>query len=310
MADDPYQILGVQRTASADDIRAAYRKLARKLHPDLNPGDKAAEERFKQVAGAHDLLGDAEKRARFDRGEIDASGAERAAQPPPRSGSYGPAAGEYADYSGFADIAGNDDLLAELLARFGQRGGAPGAAGLGIPGATLRARLKMPFLDAVLGSTQQVGLPDGGRIELKVPPGTSSGDVLRLAGKGGAGIGGGPPGDLLITIEVTPHPRFRREQDDIVFELPVALHEAVLGARVEVEAPGGTVRLAVPAGSNHGTILRLRGRGVPRADGSRGDALAKLVLALPPEPDPALKSFLETWPGRAFDPRATARTDA
>lgn len=297
MSDDPYQILGVPRTATADDIRKAYRKLARKLHPDLNPGDAKAEEQFKKVTAANDLLGDPEKRGRFDRGEIDASGAERPPEPPPHRGwSRQRGAEAYHDDSGFADIAGaEDDVLADLLGRgFRFREGG-GRQTFRMRGPDIQARLSLPFLDAVLGSTQRLTLPDGGTVEVKVPPATSSGDVLRLAGKGGAGIGGGPAGDLLIAIAVTPHPKFRREGDDIVFDLPVGLADAVLGAKVEVDAPGGRVRLSVPEGSNSGTTLRLRGRGVPKPDGSRGDALAKLVVTLPDPPDPALKDFVQGW---------------
>ena len=298
MSEDPYDILGVPRTAKAEEIRNAYRKLARKLHPDLNPGDKSAEERFKKVSAAHDILGDADKRGRFDRGEIDAQGAERPPpQPEPPRWSARSGAEDYADPSGYADLADQDELLAELLGRgFGRgRGSGRGSGSFKIRGPDIRARLEVPFLDAALGSTQRLSLPDGSTVDVKVPPGTSDHDVLRLAGKGGGGIGGGPNGDLLITIMVAPHPRFRREGDDIVFDLPVGLSDAVLGGKVEVEAPGGTVRLSVPAGSNSGTTLRLRGRGVKRTNGTAGDALAKLVVMLPDPPDAKLKQLVEAW---------------
>jgi len=295
VSDDPYDILGVPRTAKAEAIRSAYRKLARKLHPDLNPGDKSAEARFKKVSAAYDLLGDPEKRARFDRGEIDAQGAERPPpQPEPPRWSARHGAEEYADPSAYADLADQDELLAELLGRgFGRRSGA--GRGFKMRGPDIRARLEVPFLDAALGSTQRLSLPDGSTVDVKVPPGTRDHDVLRLAGKGGGGIGGGPNGDLLISIMVAPHPKFRREGDDIVFDLPVGLADAVLGGRVEVEAPGGTVRLSVPAGSNSGTTLRLRGRGVKRPDGSAGDALARLVVMLPDPPDAKLKDLVAAW---------------
>lgn len=293
MSEDPYETLGVPRTAKADDIRNAYRRLARKLHPDLNPGDRTAEERFKKVSAAHDLLSDPEKRARFDRGEIDATGNERPPQPEYRAWSSRPGAERYVDPSAFADLAESDDLLADLLGRgFGQyREG----TGLKLRGADIRARLEVAFLAAVLGSTQRISLPDGSTVDVKVPPGTRDGDVLRLAGKGSPGIGGGPAGDLLISISVAPDPRYRRDGDDIVFDLPVSLSQAVLGDRIETDAPGGRVRLAVPAGSNSGTVLRLRGRGVPRRDGSRGDALARLVVMLPDPPDEALRRFVQSW---------------
>jgi DnaJ-class molecular chaperone len=307
VSDDPYAVLGVPRTASADEIRAAFRKLARKLHPDLNPGDRTAEEKFKKASAAHDILGDAEKRARFDRGEIDASGAERPPQQQTkqeyRRWSAQPGAERYADPSAFADIADADDILADLLGRGFRQG--PGAQGIKLRGADIRAKLAVPFLDAVLGGTQRIVLPDGGTVDVTVPPGTNDDDVLRLAGKGAPGFNGGPPGDLLIAIAVTPHPKFRREGNDIAFDLPISLPEAVLGAKVEVEAPGGTVRLAVPPGSNSGTTLRLRGRGVPRADGSRGDALARLIVTLPDPPDQVLKDFAASWQhGQGHNPRA------
>lgn len=297
VSEDPYHLLGVPRTAKADEIRAAYRKLARKLHPDLNPGDRTAEERFKKITAAYDLLGDAEKRARFDRGEIDADGTERPPRPEPPPWTTRRGAEGYADPSAYADLADQDELLAELLGRgFGRR---RGGAGIKLRGHDIQARLEVPFLAATLGSTQRITLPDGGTVDVKVPPGTRDGDVLRLGGKGGEGIGGGASGDLLITIHLAPHPRFRREGDDILFDLPVSLADAVLGAKLEVEAPGGRVRLSVPAGSNSGSVLRLRGRGVPRAGNKggekAGDALARLVVMLPDPPDPALRQFVESW---------------
>jgi DnaJ-class molecular chaperone len=306
VSNDPYAILGVERTATTDDIRAAFRKLARKLHPDLNPGDRTAEEKFKKASAAHDILGDPEKRARFDRGEIDASGNER---PPQQEGpreyrrwSAQPGAERYADDSAYADIADADDVLADLLGRGFRR--SAGGEGIRLRGGNMRARLAVPFLDAVLGSTQRIVLPDGATVDVTVPPGTDEGDVLRLAGKGAPGLNGGPPGDLLISITVTPHARFRREGDDIVFDLPISLPESVLGAKIEVEAPGGPVRLSVPPASNSGTTLRLRGRGVPRADGTRGDALARLVVMLPNAPDQALKDFVAGWQqGKNHNPR-------
>jgi len=297
VAEDPYELLGVKREATQDEIRRAYRRLARKHHPDLNPGDSKAEEQFKAIAAAHDLLGDAEKRARFDRGEIDASGAERP-RPQPRYRDFAEdAAHPYASDAGFADMMDNDDLLAEL---FGGRRG----RGFRRRGGDLHARLAIDFLDAVNGATRRVTLPDGTTVDVAIPPGTRDGQVLRLRGRGRGGRNGGAPGDLLVEIEVGEHHRFTRKGDDIHLDLPVSLPEAVLGARVEVPTPAGAVMLSVPKGSNTGTVLRLRGRGVKRPDGSAGDAYVTLRLVLPDTPDPELEEFAARWEaGRAHDPR-------
>jgi DnaJ-class molecular chaperone len=304
VTEDPYDILGVKRNASPEDIRSAYRRLARKLHPDLNPGDSAAEERFKRMSAAYDLLGDPEKRARFDRGEIDATGAER---PPPQSRYYRDFAGgggphPYATDAGFADMMDTDELLAELFGRSG--GAAGGGAHFRMRGGDLRGRLTLEFLEAVNGAAKRLTLPDGSTVDVTVPPGTRDGQVLRLRGKGVPGLGGGPPGDLLVEIEVGEHHRFTRRGDDIHLDLPVSLPEAVLGGRIEVPTPAGSVMVTVPKGSNTGTVLRLRGRGVPRPDGSRGDAYVTLRIVLPDRPDPELEAFAARWvAGKAHDPR-------
>jgi DnaJ-class molecular chaperone len=306
MTETPYDILGVRRDATQEQIRGAYRKLARKLHPDLNPGDRAAEERFKRVSAAYDLLGDPDRRARFDRGEIDASGAERPR--PTRSyrdfaGGTGPGPHPYAGEAGFADMTGADDLLSELFGRGGRTGGR--GARMRTRGGDLRGRLALDFLDAVNGATRRLTLPDGSTVDVAVPPGTRDGQVLRLRGKGGTGVGGGAPGDLLVEVEVGPHRHFSREGDDIHLELPVSLTEAVLGGRVEAPTPAGPVAVTIPKGSNTGTVLRLRGRGVKRPDGSRGDAYATLRIVLPDRPDAALEAFARSWEGgRAHNPRA------
>ncbi|WP_342241888.1 J domain-containing protein [Inquilinus sp. OTU3971] len=298
MSEDPYEILGVTRDAPPEEIRKAYRRLARKLHPDLNPGDHAAEERFKQVSAAYDLVGDAGKRARFDRGEIDASGAERPRFYRDFAGAPGAQGHAYATDAGFADFADADEVLAELLGRRGRsrfQGRGP----------DLHARLRVEFLDSVNGTTKRLTLPDGSTVEVTVPPGIRDGQVLRLRGKGGAGTGGGRPGDLLVEVEVGPHRHFVRKGDDIHLDLPVSLHEAVLGGRIEVPTPAGPVVMTVPKRSNSGTTLRLKGRGVKRADGSRGDAYVTLVIVLPDGPDPELEAFAAGWEaGKAHDPRA------
>ena len=295
---DPYEVLGVKRDASQKDIQKAYRRLAKKLHPDLNPGNAEAEKQFKEVSAAYDLLSDPEKRTRFDRGEIDASGAERPQQRFYRDFADG-AANPYTSDAGFADFAATDDILSAI---FGRRG----RANLRRRGRDVRYRLEVDFLDAVNGATKRLTLPDGSVLDVAIPPGTRDGQILRLRGKGGAGIGGGSPGDALVEIRVRPHPQFTRRGDDIHLEMPISLAEAVLGGRVEVPTPSGPVTMTVPKGANSGTVLRLKGKGVPRGDGSRGDEYVTLKVVLPDQPDPELETFVAGWrSGKAYNPRRT-----
>ena len=292
---DPYEILGVERSASAEDIRKSYRKLAKKLHPDLNPGNKKAEEQFKEVSSAYDLLSDPEKRARFDRGEIDATGAERPRQRFYRD--FADADHAYADASGFEDFAAGDDIIAELLRRQAH-------ARANAPGADLQYRLAVDFLDGVNGATLRLTVPSGETLEVRIPPGVETGQVLRLRGKGAPGRGTGKPGDALVEVAVNPHRFFTRDGDDIHLELPITLTEAVLGGEVPVPTPTGTVMMRVPKHSNTGATLRLRGKGVRRHGGGHGDELVKLTVMLPPVPDAELEKFAAGWEaGRSYDPR-------
>jgi DnaJ-class molecular chaperone len=294
LAADPYTVLGVKKNASQDDIQKAYRRLAKKLHPDLNPGNKQAEEQFKEVSAAYDLLGDADKRARYDRGEIDASGAERPQQRYYRDFADG-AGSPYANDAGFADFAGADDILSQIFGREGR-------ANIRMRGSDVHYRLELDFLDAINGGKRQITLPDGSVLDVNIPAGTHDGQILRLRGKGRPGIGGGPPGDALVEIEVRPHRIFTRKGDDIHVDLPISLSEAVLGGKVKVPTPSGPVTMTAPKWSNTGTVLRLKGKGVPRVDGSKGDEFVTLKVMLPEKPDPELEKFVAQWRG-AYTPR-------
>jgi DnaJ-class molecular chaperone len=287
LASDPYTVLGVKRDASQEDIQKAYRRLAKKLHPDLNPGNKQAEEKFKDVAAAYDLLGDTEKRARFDRGEIDASGQERPAQHFYRDFAEG-GGHAYSSDAGFADFAGAEDIISEI---FGRRG----RSNVRMRGSDVQYRLTLSFLDAINGGKQQLKLPDGSTLDVTIPPGIRDGQVLRLRGKGRPGLNGGPPGDALIEIEVRPHPVFKRRGDDIHVELPIPLADAVLGGKISVPTPAGPVTMTVPKWSNTGTVLRLKGKGAPRADNTRGDEYVALKVMLPDKPDPELERLIAQW---------------
>jgi DnaJ-class molecular chaperone len=300
MAQDPYSILGVPRTATQDDIKAAFRKLAKKHHPDLNPGNAAAEAKFKAASAAHELLSDPEKRASFDRGDIDAEGkqSERAfyrQYADTHEGARYQHAG--ADDSGFADI------FADLFNRAGSTGSSGGARP--VRGQHVQARLTVPFLQAARGETTRITLPDGRNLEVTIPAGTDDGQVLRLRGQGEAGWNGGPAGDLLIEVNVEPHAFFRREGDDIHIDLPVTVAEAVLGAKVTVPTLTGPVTLTVPRHSDHGKRLRLRGRGIPAHAGhAEGDLYVTLHLVIG-KPDAALEQALGDWATRHPDnPRA------
>ena len=309
MADDPYQVLGIKRDATDKQIRSAFLKLAKTTHPDLNPGDAKAEERFKAVNAAHDLLSDPERRAQFDRGEIDAAGQQKPPPGPPpgqrhyRDHADGAAGAFYsarprAVFTG-AGFGSDDDDLGDILSGlFGARGrgGAPRGGG------DRRYSLPVSLLDAVRGATQRLTLPDGGSLDVRIPAGLESGQVLRLRGKGDPGD---PPGDALIEVTVGSHPLFRREGRDILLDLPVTVAEAVLGGRVTVPTITGPVAMTVPAGSDTGTRLRLRGKGVPASGGQpAGDAYATLRIVLGP-PDEGLAAYLrDRKDAPAFDPRA------
>ncbi|PZO81711.1 MAG: molecular chaperone DnaJ [Mesorhizobium amorphae] len=294
---DPYQTLGIAPTASADELRSAYRKLAKTLHPDLNPGDKGAEDRFKEVTAAYDLLRDPEKRKRFDAGEIDGQGNERPRQPFYRDFAEGEGARRYSSDAGYADYAEDDDFLAELLRRNAR-------ARANRPGRDHHYSLVIDLADAIRGGEKHVTLPGGDNLAVKIPAGVTDGQTLRLKGKGEPGQGTGAAGSALIEISVAEDPRFTREGDDLTIEIPVSLSEAVLGGRISVPTPTGSVAMTLPKGADGTTKLRLKGQGMPKGGGLRGDEYVRLRIVLAKPLDPALEAFVSGWEaGRGFDPR-------
>lgn len=291
MAADPYSTLGVARSATEKEIKSAYRKLAKELHPDANKDNPRAADRFSDVTRAYDLLSDKDKRAQFDRGEIDMDGN------PTMGFGYGPGAG-HRGFRGSEGFGSEQVDLGDIFegifgGRAGRSGGFGGGAARGAPrGATVQYRLNVSLLDAATLAPQRITLSDGKTIDLKLPAGVEDGTQMRLAGKGEPGPGGS--GDALVTIQIQPHPFFRREGDDIRLDLPVKLDEAIRGAKVKAPTVDGAVMLSVPAGSSSGRTLRLKGKGFTRKDGSRGDQLVTLEVVLP-EADADLARRLEGW---------------
>ncbi len=307
MAADPYTTLGVARGASEDEIKKAYRGLAKQLHPDRNTDNPKASERFSQVTHAYDLLTDKDKRARFDRGEIDGDGNPAA---PFGYGGGGGARGQQG--GGFRstqfDAGGEGGDFSELFeGLFGGRGGGGFSSGFGKrqpppKGANVPYRLAVTFEDAATLAPQRVTLNDGKTIDLKLPVGLENGTQMRLSGKGQPGPGGN--GDAIISIEVAGHRFFTRDGDDVRLDLPVGLGEAVLGAKVPVPTTAGTVMLSVPKGATSGMVLRLKERGFHKKGGGRGDQLVTLMIDLPAA-DPDLAAFVEGWSARhQGNPRA------
>ncbi len=301
MAGDPYKELGVSKGASADEIKKAFRKLAKELHPDRNPGDRKADERFKRVTAAFDLLGDPEKRAKYDRGEIDADGREqfRGFGGGARGGPGGSPFGQAGARGGFENI----DLDELFGGMFGgaARGGARG--GFSARGADVKATLEISLEDSITGATRRIQFSDGRTLDVSIPKGASDGQVIRLRGQGAPGAAGrSEAGDALITLKIAPHPVFQRDGSDLTMDLPVPLPDAVLGGKIPVRTPEGTVSMTIPAGSNSGKVLRLKGKGA-FAGGKRGDLLAKLMVQLPETPDEGLTKLAQGMRDRgAFRP--------
>ncbi len=295
MAGDPYKELGVARGASQDEIKKAFRKLAKELHPDKNPGNKEADERFKRVTAAFDILGDKDKREKFDRGEIDADGREqfRGFGGGGGSGGRGPGGFGQSPFGQGGARGGFDNIdLDEIFGgMFG--GGRPGGArGGGFPGKgqDVRATLEISLEDSISGATRRIQFSDGRTLDVAIPKGAADGQTIRLKGQGMPGRGG-ENGDALIELKLAPHPVFTRDGADLTMDQPVPLYDAVLGGKVPVRTPEGTVSMTIPAGSSSGKVLRLKGRGA-YANGKRGDLLAKLMIVLP-EGDAALTKLAQ-----------------
>jgi DnaJ-class molecular chaperone len=311
MAKNPYEVLGVASGASDDDIQKAFRRLAKKSHPDLHPGDKKAEDRFKELNAAYDILGDAAKRARFDRGEIDAGGNEIRQNPFARGARHGAGGGPGGFGGGGQHFSFEDLDLGDLFGGVfrggpgGGRGGDPfGGGGRPGRGEDQRFMLDVDFEEAAVGATKRLTLPNGKSLDVNIPPGINDGQTIRLKGQGSPGHGG-PAGDALIEVKVRAHPTFRREGRDIYAEVPISLSEAVAGGKVEVPTVHGPVAMTVPKWTNGGARMRLKGKGVPATKSEpAGDQYVVFEIVLPKTPDKDLEDFVKGWAERKpYNPR-------
>lgn len=304
MSSNPYETLGVPKTVSQDDIKNAYRNLAKKFHPDLNPGNTAAEKKFKEINAANDLLSNAELRAKFDRGEIDGSGQAAYSQSQGQSQStgrppfYHETQKEGGRYS-FSFGDGNEDLFESL---FGRRQGQRASS----PGEDLLYQMEVEFVDAALGREKEINLPSGKKLAVKLPPGIESGTKLRFRGQGSVGSNESLPGDLYIEVKVKPSSFFRKVENDIECELPVTLYEALLGAEIKVPTLTGPVTLKVPPGVNTNSKLRIRGKGIPgKTPQEKGDQIVVLKVMLPEKIDSELESAIRNWSQtHSYNPRS------
>jgi len=295
VAKNPYSVLGVSASATDSEIRAAFRKLAKQYHPDRNAGDKIAEERFKEISSAFDMLSDPAQRKRFDAGEIDAEGKERGFSRGWQQGGYRQGAEGFGPGYNAGPGGANFDDLGDIFADlFGSPRGYRDKTGA--RGRDLRYRLEIDFLDAVNGATKRATMPDNRELDITIPAGIEDGQTLRLKGQGEKVPGGGVAGDVYVEIKIKPHPVFRREGADIHIEAPITLKEAVLGGKITAPTITGDVSLTVPKNTSSGAILRLKGRGAPTAKG-RGDQFVKLRIVLPEGGDPELEEFMKRWTG-------------
>ncbi|MDI9408374.1 MAG: J domain-containing protein [Candidatus Pacebacteria bacterium] len=289
---DPYDILGIKKNATPEAIKLAYRKLVKQYHPDLHPGDKVVESKFKEISSAYEILSDSEKRQKFDRGEIDGNGNEqgyRRGNGSPWGRGFGGGGGGSGSAGGGGGAGIDPDDIFDIFAR--NRRGGP----IKQRGNDINYSIVIGFTEAINGGKKRITLPDGNAIDLAIPPGTEDRAILRLRGKGHPGLNGGEAGDALMEIQVESHPFFTRVGNDIAVEIPVTIYEAALGATITVPTVEGKVAVKVPAGSNSGTILRLKERGVPHDRTRRGNQNVKLVIVHPDIIDADYKEFLEAW---------------
>lgn len=302
MSDDLYDILGVDRPASQEDIKRRYRALAKELHPDLNPDKPDIAERFSRITAAYDILSDPEKRGRYDRGEIDAQGHERPQQHFYRDFADHPEGAKYYRQEGFANDEALHDFFANLFTGQGRQEGFRKQA----HGADVSYTLTIDFLDAAKGAKQRVVMGDGRAFDLSIPAGARDRQTLRLKGQGHQGFEGGPAGDAYVELHIRPHRYFQRKDNDIHLDLPVTPAEALLGGKVDVPTIDGAVTMTVPKGSNTGSTLRLKGKGVvDTKSGQRGDQYVHLKIVLPKDSDPELEACLRRWQAdHPYNPRA------
>lgn len=298
---NPYALLGVPRSASEAEIKSAYRKLAKKYHPDLNPGRADIEQKFKDISAAYDLLSDKDKRARFDRGEIDAQGNPRGFSGSGFGGARPGGGGARGARRSYERAFNPEDIFAEFFggARRGPQGGFDPQRGSDVTYAIM-----IPFVEACLGGKKRVTLSSGKTIDVNIPPGIEEGHKLRLRGLGEPGLGGGPAGDAIIEIAIAPHAFFERKGQDIYLDVPISLPEAALGGTVKVPTLDGSVALKINKNVNTGAGLRLKGKGVPRAKGDAGDMFVTLKIVLPEDGLGELAASIEKWAKKhAYDPR-------
>ncbi|HEY3434892.1 MAG TPA: DnaJ C-terminal domain-containing protein [Solirubrobacterales bacterium] len=292
---DYYEVLGVPRGAGDEEIRSAYRKLAREYHPDVN-SDPGAEDRFKEVSEAYEVLRDPEKREKYERLGANWKAGEDVSGASGFGGGFGGSDGQ-----GFGDGAGFSDFFESF---FGGRRAAGGFEGFSMRGGDQEATLEVTLEEAARGGEKKISLADGRDFEVQIPPGVRDGQKIRLAGQGGEGASGGPAGDLFLRVRIKRHPRFRREDDDLVVEVPVAPWEAALGATVPVPTLDGSAKVKVPAGSSSGRRLRLRGEGMPGSGGRKGDLYASVRIVVPKVLEKRERELFEELAAVSrFDPR-------
>jgi len=304
---DPYSVLGVSKSASDSEIKAAYRKLAKQLHPDVNQGDTEVEQKFKEVSAAYNLLSDKEKKAKFDRGEINADGTPRYDSAFHRAYSHsgGGRTGGFDFGQGGGDF---EDIFSDLFGR-ARRAGGRAQRPQQPKGNNVQYTVQVTFAEAAKGIRRRITLYDGKSLDVTIPPGTEDGQTLRLRGQGMPGLGGGA-GDAYVTVQVQDDPIFGRDGNDIHVTVPVTIDEAVLGGKIRVPTIDGPVSVSVPPGSNTGSRLRLKGKGIATSGGNRGDQIVYLEVVLPDKPDDELRSFLQGWSVRhPYDVRKKSGLD-